>query len=418
MMRFVTILAITFASTCAFAQQTQPGAVEKLTANVTGVEGIVQVRTAEDQPWQKATVGMQVTENAEFRTGPRSAVRFVIPPDQTITLDRLGTVKVLQAVNDNGKIKTNLGMKYGRTRYDIEAAGREHESVIASPSSTLAVRGTKVSVFDQRPFPAEAVSLTGRAEFRDFRKTARFGNRNAGKTKINVNNPNAAAYALNQAVVDPSIRLARSEPEDMLVATLLGSGATVSFDFEKGIRVIRGGSVPSTDQQLIPTLPGALNFVLRWQGDADLNLSVRHSSDAIPQGETLYPISTLAVSPTGGRIPFDHRGGANGGIEIAFWPNALPGPYDFGSVYISGANPVPATVDVFQDGQRLQFIGPDGSPTTTANYLAGPIPPTIAEGQLAGSLQISSSPSKRPAVSRLRPLAAAPIAGPAKTGKR
>src|SRR6185436_19348648 len=132
-----------------------------------------------------ATVGMVVDQNAEFRTGVKSAVRFAIPPDQTITLDRLGTVKLLQAINDNGKIKTNIGMRYGRTRYDIEAAGREHESTISSPSSTLAVRGTKVSVFDQRPFPAEAVSLTGRAEFRDFKKRVFFGKKNAGKTVIN-----------------------------------------------------------------------------------------------------------------------------------------------------------------------------------------------------------------------------------------
>ena len=36
----------------------------------------------------------------------------MIPPDQTITLDRLGTIKVVQAVNDSGKLKTKIGMKY------------------------------------------------------------------------------------------------------------------------------------------------------------------------------------------------------------------------------------------------------------------------------------------------------------------
>src|SRR5437762_9346616 len=165
--------------------QTQPG-VEHLKATVTGVEGLVQVRGAENQAWQRAAVGMVVNEEAEFRTGPRSAVRFTLPPDQTVTLDRLGTVKVLEAISDGGKLKTNLGMKYGRTRYDIEAAGREHDSTITSPSNTLAVRGTKVSVYDQRPFVAEAVSLTGRAEFRDFKKQRTFfGGRNKGRTVVN-----------------------------------------------------------------------------------------------------------------------------------------------------------------------------------------------------------------------------------------
>src|SRR5256884_977149 len=197
--------SISFAQTAPSAAPAAPGApaaTDHLKATVTGVEGLVQVRAADDQPWQKATVGMEVGENAEFRTGPKSAVRFTIPPDQTVTLDRLGTVKVLQAVNDNGKLKTNLGMKYGRTRYDIEAAGHEHESTIASPSSTLAVRGTKVSLYDQRPFAAEARSLTGRAEFRDFKKHTFFGNKNAGTTVIHTNEPNAASTALKQTVVD------------------------------------------------------------------------------------------------------------------------------------------------------------------------------------------------------------------------
>src|SRR6185436_14747291 len=197
-----------------------------------------------------ATVGMVVDQNAEFRTGVKSAVRFAIPPDQTITLDRLGTVKLLQAINDNGKIKTNLGMRYGRTRYDIEAAGREHESTISSPSSTLAVRGTKVSLYDQRPFASEAVSLTGRAEFRDARKRIRFGGPGAGKLKVNENASSAAAAALQQSYVDPGAALARSASESNLIATLLSRGATIDYDYEKGIKVIRGGTHPVTDAEL------------------------------------------------------------------------------------------------------------------------------------------------------------------------
>ncbi len=202
------------AARAASAPATRPaGQVEALQATVTGVEGIVQARGADDQPWQKVTVGMVLDQDAEFRTGPRSAVRFTIPPDQTITLDRLGTVKVLQAVNENGKIKTNLGMRYGRTRYDIEAAGREHESTISSPSSTLAVRGTKVSLYDQRPFVSEAVSLTGRAEFRDARKRIRFGGAGAGKLRVNEAAGSAAEASLSEAVVDPGAMLARTDSE-------------------------------------------------------------------------------------------------------------------------------------------------------------------------------------------------------------
>ncbi|HEV2293465.1 MAG TPA: FecR domain-containing protein [Tepidisphaeraceae bacterium] len=363
---------------------TQPAeSAEALQATVTGVEGVVQVRTAEGQPWQKAAVGMVLDQNAEFRTGPRSAVQFTIPPDQTITLDRLGTVKVLQAVNDNGKFKTNLGMRYGRTRYDIEAAGREHESTISSPSSTLAVRGTKVSLYDQRPFVAQAVSLTGRAEFRDARKRIRFGGPGAGKLKVNENADSAAEASLAEAFVDPGAALARTDAEAGLIANLLSRGATIGYDYEKGIKVIRGGTHPTTDAELIPVLPGSLNFVLRWDNNADLNLAVLspHAPNAQDADRnTVYPIGGLNVIPNGGRTGFDHRGGPNGGIEIVYWPGTFPeGGYFFGSQHISGAT-TPATVDVFQGGQRV---------VETVSFTSEAITPNGGgEGMLLGTARI------------------------------
>src|SRR6185437_13162042 len=71
------------------APVTQP-ADGPLTATITGVEGLAQVREGEDQKWQPAKVGMVVGQGATFRTGPRSAIQFQIPPDQIVTLDRLG----------------------------------------------------------------------------------------------------------------------------------------------------------------------------------------------------------------------------------------------------------------------------------------------------------------------------------------
>ena len=375
--------------TTAPAAATSP-AVEGLKATVTGVEGVVQVRAAEDQPWQKATVGMVLDQNAEFRTGPRSAVQFKIPPDQTITLDRLGTVKVLQAVNENGKIKTNLGMRYGRTRYDIEAAGREHESTISSPSSTLAVRGTKVSLYDQRPFVSQAVSLTGRAEFRDARKRIRFGGPGAGKLKVSENAGSAAEASLQEAFVDPGAALARTDSEQGLIANLLSRGATLSYVYEKGIKVIRGGTHPVTDAELIPVLPGSLNFVLRWDLDADLNLTVLSPTPDNVQGDqrlVVYPIGGRNVLRNGGRTDFDHRGGPNGGMEVAFWPGAFPnGTYQVGSQHMSGVV-TPATLDVFQGGQRLDIRNSQGV-QQTVNFTAEPIPAEFGSGQLIGAVRI------------------------------
>jgi hypothetical protein len=412
MHRLIPLLAAAVVASTTLAQETQPttsATAEQLKATVTAIEGIVQVRSAEDQPWQKAAVGMSVGENGEFRTGPKSAVQFKIPPDQTITLDRLGTVKVLTALNDNGKLKTHLGMRYGRTRYDIEAAGREHESTISSPSSTLAVRGTKVSVFDQRPFTAQAVSLTGRAEFRDLKKRLSFGRAGQGKTVVNTEDPNAAAAALTQTVIDPTDALARSRSESVLVQSLLSTGATVEFDYDRGIRVVRGGKVPRTDAELIPTLPGTLNFVLRWTGNADVNLGVVSPIDPNTPGAqgTVYPLAGFNVNPNGGSIAFDHRGGPNGGMEIASWGANFPeGAYFIGAQHMSGAN-VPATVDVFLGAQRVPISTSTGD-VTTANFIAAPIDPQFnVDGIAVGVARVfrpsaSAAGARKPAARQKR----------------
>lgn len=376
--------------------QTQPAAgVERLQATITGVEGLVQVRSNENAPWVKAEVGMKLDEAAEFRTGPKSAVRFTIPPDQTITLDRLGTLKLLQAINDNGTLRTNIGMSYGRTRFDIEAAGREHDATITSPSSTLAVRGTKVNMYDQRPYRAEATSLTGRAEFRDFKKQISFGARNGGTVRVNTEDASSASGALNATTLDPKYDMARSEAEAPLIDRLLTSGSTVFFDETAGIKVVRGG-VPPTDQQLVPALPGVLNVVARWNTDADLNLSLATPGGPNNAGEILYPIGALATNSSGGRVAFDHRGGENGGIEIIYFPSVpADGLYGIGLTLISGST-TRAQVDAFQNGQRIDIFDGQQLSQSVQVDVAPPIPGFV-DGTAVGVLPVGVSvPSSVP----------------------
>src|SRR5438270_1539956 len=105
----------------------------------------------------------------------RRLPRSTLFPYTTLFRSRLGTVKVLQALRTGDKVKTDMLMKYGRTKYSVEAAGLEHESTIASPSGTLAVRGTVISLYDQPPYAPAATSYTGTAMFRDAHRQASIG---------------------------------------------------------------------------------------------------------------------------------------------------------------------------------------------------------------------------------------------------
>ena len=122
------LVVIAVCATQAIAAETsQPADAnqnEPMRATIVNITGHVQVRMGRDQQWQAAKEQMVLEEGSAVRTGPRSTVQFVIPPDQTITLDRLGTLEIIRANFENGKIMTDLGMKYGRTNYDIDAAGR------------------------------------------------------------------------------------------------------------------------------------------------------------------------------------------------------------------------------------------------------------------------------------------------------
>lgn len=340
------------------AQDTRPALTRPVTTlagnitlrgKITGVRGLVEVKVSEGGKWVAAKENMIVDEGAEFRTGPRSAVQIVIEPDQTITLDRLGTIKLLTAVKQaGGKMKTDIGMKYGRTRYDIAEGGLEHESTIRSPNSTLAVRGTKVSLTDTRPFPPEAVSLIGRAEFQSFKRQAvAFGGKN--KAKIDSASGTAAGTAFDRALLDPTIALARDQAEQALIADVISRGASVTLDRETGFRTVSGGTVPS-EQQLISLLPGNLNFVVRWQGNANLDMIVGYDAGNGHSG-TLYPDKNLFFTPEGGKIPFDHQGGPNGGFEIASFPANFPRTfYGVGVNHVSGPT-VSTTLTTYLNGQ-------------------------------------------------------------------
>ena len=359
---------LTHGATFAAAPATVPAdqaQIEKVEITITGIEGLVQVRTAEDQPWKKAELGMRLDEGAEFRTGPRSAVRFVIPPDQVITLDRLGTVKVIQAIRSSTMVKTDLGMKYGRTRYDIEAAGLDHQSTIRSPSATLAIRGTKVSLEDSLPFPPIARSLTGTGTYGKGKKKQKFGGKQY--TQINDDKGNAAQTELDSSA-DPGSWQGRDSNESLLVDTFvsgtfdqrnLGLGSNLQGLDRSGSPVgdmhDNGGGEPPAPEV------GHLNFFVSWTGPGDLDMFV---VDPTGYATAVYPPGGVPIAHQGGPSTNSPSGGAivrdvtsANGIEQINWLEEHPsGTYQVGTRVFSTSGPNTVRIEGFLDGSRIQPV--------------------------------------------------------------
>lgn len=350
---------------------TEPSS-QQLEVVVADVRGIVRVRESADKPWQKAAIGMRVGPGAEFQTGPRSVCVCTIENDQTIVLDRLGVCTIEEAIKRGNEVKTDLLMKYGRTEYEIESAGAKHDSTIRSPSSTLAVRGTRVNVYDQPPFTPSAESYTGRAVYQYAKRQTTLGGPGRGAI-VRSDRGTAAESALGETVVDPSIAQARTQADAKLIETEISRGALAQFDENTGITVIKGGPGAPGDDELAKFLPGRFNVIARWTGNQNLDLildpeffapdeilnNIGFFADNGPD-EILYPGFGQNITATGGRTDFDHRGGTNGGYEVAYYPNPKTGIY--GIIVLPGGRgghePANVKIQAFLDGNPIDMVFP------------------------------------------------------------
>ena len=328
---------------------------EKIDAQITHVDGRVQVRLNPNAPWQIAQVGMNLDEGSGFRTGLRGRVKFVIQPGQEVTLDRLTRVTIAQAKRNRGKSKTEMVMPYGRTRFVVEKAGGvEHDTKIATPSTTLAVRGTDVMVFDQPPFIPKAVSFEGQARFRDLRRQViAFGGR--GTVTVQADKDDPASTAAADTRNGRSIGAARTAIEEELVELL---PALEGLEF-----LPRPHLVFDFEPQIIQ---GSLSFDLTWSGMADVDLFVFS-----PAGEavSLAPSPFKIVLPNGAEqvasggvfLGDDNAVGGSGTERITWDTSYLSGSYRYGLQYASGNGPAQFGVEVRINANLVKNFGLNGT---------------------------------------------------------
>jgi hypothetical protein len=339
-----------------------PAGAVALSGKITAIKGTVQARGGESDAWKPATVGMAVDQGTEIRTGLRSIAQFVVGDDQTITLDRLGTMTVLQAFESRGKARTDLGLKYGRARYDIQHTDLEHESTIRSPGSTLAIRGTDVIYEDQAPWVPSAISNTGRAEFRNYRRQfLAFGGKRPAQVAADKNS--TAETAFSSAKADPKGRYAgRTNAEDQLTLTLQSVGGDDARQLEAiratGLELSAGTGIGVVE------VPGPLRFNVTWfsvvdgaPSNLDLTLTLLSTSGKTSVARAGNPM--IGRGGSTGVHSGDDRGLAGSGAEEVFFGQFFPlGTYTV-KIDENGPNPARAQVTVFRGPTQtvLQSVG-------------------------------------------------------------
>jgi hypothetical protein len=136
---------------------------------------------------------------------------------------------------------------------------------------------------------------------------------------------------------------------------------------------------------------------VRWDGPANLDLALSTPNFADGHSEFVYPVGGLDRSRSGGVIPFDHRGGTGGGVEVVYWPgnSFTGGTYAMSVQRVSGAESVTATIQAFLNKQPLN-LEPDAIEPVTR------VEKTVSTE--TGAVQFVTVPTQAPTASRARRL--------------
>ena len=127
----------------------KPGEVRILKAIVLDVKGIAQarrpVKKAKDAPkpkWKKLKVNDVLQPGVVVRTGRKSRVTLRIGANATMLIDRQTRVKIPEIVQKGKVLRTRVSMAFGRADVKVDRIGLDNDFEVATPTATLAVRGT------------------------------------------------------------------------------------------------------------------------------------------------------------------------------------------------------------------------------------------------------------------------------------
>jgi len=350
-------------------------------ATVRQVIGVVRARKSENDPWQDVKVGQVFDEGVEFRTGIRSQVVFSVPPDQTIILDRLGVVKLLIAQRDGNEARTSLGMPYGRTEYQVEEAGLQHNADIASPGATLAVRGTKnMMLYDQGPFTPIAFASQPVRLRNEKGKTIAFGKAGA-RARVAADKNSPGEQQLVEQRIDPAGNFAaRSQSENAVLNYLNRVAPNLDVSQFRLLSLITDPNFKGTGVGTLP-IPGQLDFTLFWTTAffSDLDLTVTDPSGAVVSFKN--PTVKSGGTHTGNAIAKGGKGGAQA-EEHVLWTKGYPqGKYTIRITQRSGSKGGSSVImqlvrdPLSENSERLFLLQTKVSsqtPTITRTVTVGP----------------------------------------------
>lgn len=311
------------------------------------VKGAAQYRESPADQWKPVQPGVEVTQGAEFRTGLGQRIDILIEPDHLLTVKRLGAVSLLQAIEEDGVIKTNVGMKYGRTEYKVEEGSAQHESTISAPGATLAIRSTDTEV---RSDPLFGTSVAVYNSPGSIVRNLKGNTVVMTNGEVDENDRSAAGAAIRERTLVMANRYGQTTDDQQNLERLPGFGGV---DSDRAV-TFREVLVQQQREMMLNTDFDASNFSV---GTINPNLTFRIFDLGSPDGDAVRVLfngqvlnSNLTLTEIG--TPFN--------VFLSQRDNALTlEPAGFGS---SGG--VSAGVEVPDGGATFDFVFEQGGETS------------------------------------------------------
>jgi hypothetical protein len=111
-------------------------------AIVMKVVGTAQARNNPKAGWRKLKFNDVLPPGVVIRTGRKSMVALRVGRNATMLIDRQSRVSIPKIIRDGDKLQTRVSLQWGRTEIKVNKVGRVNDFEVATPSATLAVRGT------------------------------------------------------------------------------------------------------------------------------------------------------------------------------------------------------------------------------------------------------------------------------------
>ena len=87
---------------------------------------------------------MTLGPNWEISTGLRGQAVLKFEDNSVIVVQRLTQMKISEFEREPGTVKTQVELKYGAVRVQVEKGRRANDFKVSSPTATASVTGTKI----------------------------------------------------------------------------------------------------------------------------------------------------------------------------------------------------------------------------------------------------------------------------------